>query len=269
LDRLPERSVGVERTNRAADLIRDALRAFPPSFPAEEHAMFPSPAALRAARLAKFASRLRPLQLRWALPLLVFAAYAAATPATALAIEIVAIDEYWELNVGEPDSQRSAPQITMVTSPVGSLDGLYFLFALNHQSHPEWAPGGMQVQLWNGSELVASHTSQEDESLHHADETVRWVQRTELKNGQLSFKIDDGESDSWGSFGGDGLKFSFESDLSNLNGYLPAVPIAESGVSFAGNRVRSLTLMKLRWTDSNGQVYELNAPIDVDADLDP
>jgi hypothetical protein len=30
-----------------------------------------------------------------------------------------------------------------------------------------------------------------------------------------------------------------------------------------------LTLTKLRWTDSNGQVYELNAPIDVDADLDP
>jgi hypothetical protein len=50
---------------------------------------------------------------------------------------------------------------------------------------------------------------------------------------------------------------------------LPAIAIAESGVNFAGNRVRSLTLTKLRWTDSNGQVYELNAPIDVDADLDP
>ena len=45
--------------------------------------------------------------------------------------------------------------------------------------------------------------------------------------------------------------------------------IEESGVNFAGNRVRSLTLTKLRWTDSNDQVYELNAPIDVGADLDP
>ena len=41
------------------------------------------------------------------------------------------------------------------------------------------------------------------------------------------------------------------------------------GVSFAGFRVRSLTLTKLRWFDSDGNVYELNAPIDVDADLDP
>lgn len=193
----------------------------------------------------------------------------ALTPSTAAALEIVAIEEFWELNVGEPDEQRSAPQVTMVTSPVGLLDGVYFLFALNHQSHPEWAPGGMQVQLWNGSELVASHTSQEAEPLHHTNEFVRWVQRTELKDGQLSFKIHSGESDSWGSFGGDSLKFSFASSLNNLNGYLPAVAIEESGVNFAGNRVRSLTLTKLRWTDSNGQVYELNAPIDVDADLDP
>lgn len=193
----------------------------------------------------------------------------ALVPAIASAIEIVAIEESWELNVGEPDAQRSAPQVTMVTSPVGSLNGVYFLFALNHQSHPEYAPGGMQVQLWNGSELVASHTNQELEPLHHSNELVRWVQRTELKDGQLTFKIHSGESDSWGSFGGDSLKFSFASDLTNLNGYLPAVAIEESGVNFAGNRVRSLTLTKLRWTDSNDQVYELNAPIDVDTDLDP
>jgi hypothetical protein len=40
-------------------------------------------------------------------------------------------------------------------------------------------------------------------------------------------------------------------------------------IHFAGNRVRSLILRKLRWTDSEGETYELNAPIDVDADLDP
>lgn len=218
--------------------------------------MFRTQAAFAAARSPSFMS----------LTLLVCCTLA---PATAQAIDIVAIEEFWELNVGEPDAQRSAPQVTMVTSPVGSLDGVYFLFALNHRSHPEWAPGGMQVQLWNGGELVASHASHEEDALQQTNELVRWVQRTELKNGQLTFKIHSGESDSWGSFGGDGLKFSFASDLHNLNGYLPAVAIEESGVNFAGNRVRSLTLTKLRWTDSGGQVYELNAPIDVDADLDP
>lgn len=231
--------------------------------------MFHARTACAAARLPKKVAFAGHRQRRLALAGLALLACWSLVPTRAAAIEIVAIEEFWELNVGEPDAQRSAPQVTMVTSPVGSLEGVYFLFALNHQSHPDWAPGGMQVQLWNGGELVASHTSQEDQPLQNTNELVRWVQRTELKNGSLVFQIHSGESDSWGSFGGDSLKFSFPTDLSNLNGYLPAVAIEESGVSFAGNRVRSLTLTKLRWTDSNDQVYELNAPIDVDADLDP
>ncbi len=231
--------------------------------------MFRTTAAFAAARSPRIVGRCRSARRHLATSSFALLACWALVPATATAIEIVAIEETWELNVGEPDAQRSAPQVTMVTSPVGSLDGVYFLFALNHQSHPEYAPGGMQVQLWNGSDLVASHTSQEEEPLHHTNELVRWVQRTELKDGQLTFQVHSGESDSWGSFGGDSLKFSFASDLANLNGYLPAIAIAESGVNFAGNRVRSLTLTKLRWTDSNDQVYELNAPIDVDSDLDP
>ena len=41
----------------------------------------------------------------------------------AVAIDIVAIEEHWELNVGEPDAASSAPQVCMVTSPTGNLDG--------------------------------------------------------------------------------------------------------------------------------------------------
>ena len=231
--------------------------------------MFPTRTAFAAARLPRIVRLSRVVQRPLALSCVALLACWSLAPTTAAAIEIVAIEECWELNVGEPDAQRSAPQVTMVTSPVGSLEGVYFLFALNHQSHPDWAPGGMQVQLWNGGDLVASHTSQEDQPLQNTNELVRWVQRTELKEGNLVFQVHSGESDSWGSFGGDSLKFSVPSDLSNLNGYRPAVAIEESGVSFAGNRVRSLTLTKLRWIDSNDQVYELNAPIDVDADLDP
>jgi hypothetical protein len=84
------------------------------------------------------------------------------------------------------------------------------------------------------------------------------------------FEVSDGHSDSWGSFGDEGrLRLTMETTLENLNDYRPATSLQESGVSFAGNRVRSLTLTKLRWIDSDGNVYELTAPIDVDADLDP
>jgi hypothetical protein len=186
------------------------------------------------------------------------------------AIDIVAIEEHWELSVGQPDSESSAPQVSMVMSPTGDLNGQYFLFTLNHHSVPEWIPGGLQVQYWNGEEVVESKVGPQEETLANTDEVITWVQRTAVNDGQLTFEIKSGTSQTWGAFGGAGhLKFGVSTSLANLNGYKPALSIEGSGISFAGNRVKHLTLQKLRWFDSTGQVYELTAPIDVDADLDP
>jgi hypothetical protein len=186
------------------------------------------------------------------------------------AIDIVAIEEHWELSVGEPDEGSSSPQVCMVMSPTGDLNSDYFMFTINHHGAPEFAPGGMQVQQWCGDSLIDSRSGPQQEALAHSDEVISWVQRTSLEDGSLTFEIVSGDSSSWGHFGGQGyLRLVISTFLSNLNGYLPAISLNESGVSFAGNRVRSLTLTKLRWTDSAGHSYELNAPIDVDADLDP
>jgi hypothetical protein len=185
------------------------------------------------------------------------------------AIDIVAIEEHWEVEVGEPDPESSGPQVCMVMSPTGSLDGDYFVFTLNLQSDPEYVPGGLQVQQWCGDNILDSRASKSG-TLHHDNEVVRWVQRTELHGGVITFEVLAGASESWGDFGDTGaLKFTIASSLTTLNGYRPAISLTESGVSFAGNRVRSLVLTKIRWFDAEGNAYELNAPIDIDADLDP
>ena len=190
--------------------------------------------------------------------------------ATGVAIEIVSIEEHWELSIGEPDAGSSSPQICMVMSPTGHLDGDYFVFTLNHHTHPVWAPGGMQLQRWQGDEIVASRVGPSEGVLNRPQEVVRWVQRTKIADGSLIFEVVSGQSESWGTFGDVGhLRCSVETNLVNLNGYQPAISLEESGVSFAGNRVASLVLRKLRWFDPEGHVFELNAPIDVDADLDP
>jgi hypothetical protein len=155
-------------------------------------------------------------------------------------------------------------------SPTGHLYGDYFVFTLNHRSDPQWAPGGMQVQLWDDEDVIDSQTADQSTPLEQIDERIRWIQRTKLDDGELIFEVFSGRSTSWGDFGDDGqLRLSINSQLANLNNYQPATSLTQSGVSFAGNRVKSLILRKLRWTDSTGQTYELNAPIDIDADLDP
>jgi hypothetical protein len=191
------------------------------------------------------------------------------TASEASAIEIVKVEEFWELKLGEPDDNVSAPQVTMAMSPTPTLDGRYFVFTLNHRTSPSYDPGGVQVQSWNGDYLGITRGGNHNGTLHHNEETITWTQQLYFYDGDLVFKVRDGQSESWGPFGGYSLRLQVPTSLTSLNDYRPGLSIEESGVGYAGNRVRSLTLKRLVWTTSTGEVYELTAPIDVDTDLDP
>lgn len=181
---------------------------------------------------------------------------------------VISVEEQWELHVTQPDTDRSAPQTTMVISPTGDISGLHFLVTLNHATVPNYAAGGVQVQQWNGDELIDSETVHQGTVLDQSEEVIRWSQRLDLKDGHLSFQVRDGHSDTWGDFGGDELRLRVDSSLSSLNQYRPGVSLTESQVNYAENRVGSLTLMKLIWVTEDGQVHEQSAPIPIDTSLD-
>ncbi len=193
-----------------------------------------------------------------------------AAPALADAPKVVQIDEQWQLVVGEPDTGLSAPQATMVMSPTGNLDSAYFLFTLNCRNFPDYQPGGVQVQRWDGNSVVDSGTGSVSEPLSQVGDTVSWTQRVTLQDGTITFAVVDGSSDSWGHFGNeDSLKLASQSSLHSLNFYRPAISLTESQIGYADNRVKSLTLKKLVWLTDDGQTHQLNAPIDIHAGLDP
>jgi hypothetical protein len=181
---------------------------------------------------------------------------------------VVSVEEHWELQMAQPDTDRSAPQTTMVMSPNGSVDGAHFLFTLNHASAPDYRPGGMQVQLWNGDDLVDEHQWNSSQALEHEGETVHWVQKLELHDDTLTFSVQNGQSETWGEFGGEDFSVSTPTNLNWLNHYRPSVSLSESQVNYAENRVSSLTLTKLVWVTEDGQVHEQNAPIPIDISLD-
>lgn len=186
------------------------------------------------------------------------------------AAKVIAIEEFWELSVGGPESPRCAPQVSMVISPEDHLEGDWFLFTLNHHTFPNFVAGGHQLQRWSKGDVLATAESHRVDVLATEGETVRWTQRMTLQDGVLSLQVKDGTSQTWGTFGqGSSLKLSVPSTLTSLNGYRPAVSLEQSGITYAGNRVSSLVLLKLRWTTDDGQSHELVAPIDIDTDLDP
>ncbi|MEQ8209069.1 MAG: hypothetical protein RH917_04490 [Lacipirellulaceae bacterium] len=212
--------------------------------------------------------KFKTIAVAWSVAVVVFIGLTAQTQA----LEVVAIEEHWELKVGQPDGGVSGPQVTMIMSPTNDIDHDFFVYTLNYRSDPDFTAGGMQVQRWYGEDFEDSRNGSPNGMLHYTDETVTWVQRLELDtaNNSLTFDVNNGTSESWGAFGNQGyMRFTINSTLANLNNYRPAVSITGSGVNFGGNRVKSLILTKIRWWDAEGNMYEMEAPIDVDADIDP
>lgn len=188
--------------------------------------------------------------------------------APALANKVVSVEEHWELQLSQPDSERSAPQVTMVMSPKNDVGGKHFLFTLNHVTLPDYRPGGMQVQAWDGDSFSDEKVGNTSTALQNSNETVRWTQKLALGDGTLTFQVVNGESATWGAFGGDDLTITVPSSIGALNSYKPSVSLSESQVGYAENRVASLTLTKLVWVTEDGVVHEQNAPIPIDTSLD-
>lgn len=170
---------------------------------------------------------------------------------------VVRVEEEWELVVATPDPNTDAPQVSCVISPEGNVGSVHAAFEVNYQSMPDFVAGGLQLQIWNDEQPLASRKFPNGSVMNQLGETICWTQSVQLADGQLTFEIIQGTSATWGNFGGQGyLKATVPTSLANLNGYSPAVSISNSGVGYAANRVQSLVLRKVRLFTSTGQVLE-------------
>lgn len=211
---------------------------------------------------------LRPSHLVCSLALAVFCVFHCSIVA-ADDSDVIQIEEHWELHVGGPDPARSAPQVTMIMSPADNLEGDYFAFTLNHHSYPDFAEGGYQLQRWHGEECLEADAGIRTSPIESDGEVITWVQRLTIDEGVVRFQVVDGEGDSWNHFGGESFDLTVATQFTKLNNYRPRISIEQSGIGYAGNRVSSLVLRKLRWKTADGEEHEMVAPIDIDADIDP
>jgi len=170
---------------------------------------------------------------------------------------IVRVEEDWEMVVGEPDPDTSAPQVTCVISACGDVESVHAVFELNQQSLPAFTPGGLQLQLWDGEAPLCDRKFPSYAVLAQPGETIRWTQSVELDDGKLTFEIKDGSSATWGGFGGQGyLKAVVDTALTSLNDYRPQITANNSGINYAENRVESLILKRVRAYTSTGEMIE-------------
>lgn len=174
---------------------------------------------------------------------------------------VVKVEEDWELVLLEPEAAVTAPQLTCTISPLGQSDSVRAAFDLNHASAPAFSAGGMQLQVWQGDQCVSSRRKYEGAAMNKTGETVKWTTRMSINDNVLSFSVVNGVSETWGNFSvGRYNPLAVSTNLSHLDAYSSNTTVEQSGVGFAGNRVSSLVLKKVRRYWSNGQVTEDNEP---------
>lgn len=162
--------------------------------------------------------------------------------------DIVRIEEDWIVEVTEPDASESSPQIITSMSSTSELGDVHALFELNHRTLPDFAEGGMDIQLWSHDELIDLRVSSKTAKLNTPAETVYYTMTMEIKDGKVSFEAKNGYSETWSNFGWwDWLKVSTTTTQTRLNLYDPQESVTNSRIGFAKHRVNRFGILRVRY----------------------
>ncbi|MBI3469120.1 MAG: hypothetical protein HY000_39450 [Planctomycetes bacterium] len=166
---------------------------------------------------------------------------------------ITKVEESWELEVASANPTSGGPQINTVMSAYPHVDSYYGLFTVNYRDLPNFVGGGLQGQLWKDYTnlgQIASKTA----LLNTANETITWKQILMLVNGELQFHVHDGQSTTWGPFGGNmSLCPRYAApDLPNLNGYTPSISVEYTRRwGLERDRITSLKITRIKkWAET-------------------
>jgi hypothetical protein len=187
----------------------------------------------------------------------VLTALLCAVGSVAIAQDVTAIEEEWQLDIDIPKADRSSPQLNLITAATGDGQSLHAILRINQHGAQG---GGMELQLWNGTTLLASSDLGTTQSLATTGERITWTTRMDLSNnGVLTVKVLTGVSTTWGRFSGANnspLTVSAPTGLKNLNSYDPNFTTNASGVEYGSNRVNKIMLRKVRVYTGNKKSVE-------------
>jgi hypothetical protein len=168
---------------------------------------------------------------------------------------IVRVEEDWLLDVGVTDENCSAPEIVTVFGPGDPNQGLHAVLEMNHSTYPTFVRGGMQLQCWWGGWFLGSKRHFNAAELLTTVERIQFTCVTKIADGRLTLEVKNGESVTWGTFGGDGsLRLRLWSDRHTLNSYNPNHSLTHSRVTFGANRVNRYLRTEIRYYTADGDV---------------
>ncbi len=166
---------------------------------------------------------------------------------------IMRVEEDWELAIAAPDPAADSPQVICVFGPADPDTDTHAVFELNHASLPQFADGGMQLQCWYYNYLLGYKNHTHFGEMEVSVDYITFTTVTELHEDQLHLKIVNGNSITWGPFGGGStLRILLSTWRNNLNNYNADHSVEHSRVSFGANRVNRFVRREVRYYTADG-----------------
>ena len=162
--------------------------------------------------------------------------------------------------IASPNPSEVGPQLTTCMSPVADGSTAFVAFDLNYRDYPSYQAGGLEVKVYSNGDVLSS-SSQDNDLLQTANETITWTQRMSYAGGgALTYTIVNGQSTTWGAFGStQGLNsVTFTAPVTSLTAYSPDTSVAKSGAGWQSNRVSQMKLVQVRYY-SNGQLISTDS----------
>jgi hypothetical protein len=170
---------------------------------------------------------------------------------------IMRVEEDWVIDVGLADGVNTAPEIVTVFGPSNPNYGTHAVFEMNHATYPDFDRGGMQIQAWHANWLLGSKRHTDVSELLTVVERIKYTCTTRLKadDDWVRLEVKNGESVTYGNFGGDGsLKLYVWTEKDSLNDYDAESSLIHSRVTFGANRVNQFFRDEIRYYTADGDV---------------
>ena len=171
--------------------------------------------------------------------------------------DILKVEEDWMVILNVPGEDVDSPQFHTIMSPYPNLDNMHFQVNWNYREYPDFAAGGLEVLSWDGESLRRSQTMR-TQQLSTSAETLTWTQSLVTNGNLISFQITNGQSTTWGTFGG--MTLDRAHPLTNLDTYAADTSVANSMVTYGCNRVDLIMIVEVRKYNEEGLLERDTTP---------
>jgi hypothetical protein len=172
---------------------------------------------------------------------------------------VVRVEEHWKVRVSFPDPAKDLPQFSFVLTPTRDFNGPHMVVALNHHTEPQFAPGGVQLQSYDGPQLISVHSKLHGKRLWQTDDDIEVRMAIEVVDGALKYEVFKLKGKSWGdNKDSQWLFVSQPTSLPHLDNYDAALTHTWTGAGAGVHCLEKAEVTKVRYTFSDGKDIDVD-----------